>query len=41
MSRRHVRVRVGRWLTWERGVRLRIGRRQWWLCDRPPWEEFS
>jgi len=33
------RVKLGKWFLYEKGIRLRIGRRQWWLGHDPPWEE--
>jgi hypothetical protein len=32
-------VRIGGWLVYERGRRLRLWRWQWWFGVHPPWEE--
>jgi hypothetical protein len=39
MARRVIRITLGNWFLWERGIRLRIGKRQWWFAPDPPWEE--
>ena len=31
MTRRVIRLKLGNWLLWESGIRLRIGNRQWWF----------
>jgi hypothetical protein len=33
-------VRIGGFIVYERGRRLRIGRWQWWWGVHPPWEEW-